>query len=308
MVKQGCALWAALPAALFAAACADAGEHNDAQPVSEKVAPSKISVLPGQSGDNWRAIDPDYLAIIQTRHGDILIELNPAFAPTHVSRFQEMARARAYNGTHFYRVIDGFVAQGGLNDKTDTGKWPNLPIENERVLLTDGDFEPLGNSDLFAPETGHLDGFAVARSPAQSREWLLHCPGAVVAARNSDPNSGGTEFYIVLDAQRYLDRNMTVFGRVVSGMQYVQKLKRGDPDSNGGVISPEKRPDEIISIKLAAELAEEERPHVEVMRTNSSAFKAAKRNQRVQRDPFFINTPPEMLDICDTDTPTRRLR
>ena len=70
-----------------------------------------------------------------------------------------------------------------------------------------------------------MDGFAVARDADLGREWLLHCPGAMAMARDDDPDTGSTEFYIVLDAQRYLDRNLTVFGRVLSGMEHIQALQ-----------------------------------------------------------------------------------
>ena len=122
---------------------------------------------------------------------------------------------------------------------------------------------PLGNADLFAPVVGHIDGFAVGRSESLQAEWLLHCPGALAMARDNDPDSGGTEFYIVLDAQRYLDRNLTVFGRVIDGMQYVQKLKRGDRAIERRHSGPEVG-DEILSMTVAADMAEAIRPAYQV--------------------------------------------
>ena len=173
-----------------------------------------------------REVLAENLILLETSYGTIALELNPDFAPNHAAQFRGLARDGAYNGARFYRVIDAFVAQGGLQDDALIEQYPTLQNENDRPI-SDAAFVPLGNADLFAPEVGHIDGFAVGRSAELGTEWLLHCPGALAMARDTDPDSGSTEFYIVLDAQRYLDRNLTVFGRVIDGMQYVQKLKRG---------------------------------------------------------------------------------
>lgn len=286
--------------------CADANEADSEQAKTVEVEAAK-DVLPGTMGEHWRQVHPDNLVIITTRYGDIHLELNDQFAPRHATRFRDMVKQRAYNGARFYRVIDGFVAQGGLNEKIDTDKWPNIENENERDIGTAAAFEPLGNDDLFAPLVGHVNGFAVGRNMETGKEWLLHCPGAVAMARDTDPDSGGTEFYIALAPQRYLDRNLTVFARVLSGMKYVQKLNRGDPKISGGVIAePEKR-DEILSMKLASELSEDERPVFEVMNTQTSAFSRSKSAKRNRTDAFFYNTPPQVIDICGFTTPTERV-
>ena len=261
-----------------------------------------ISMETGLKGDNWRKIEPEYLVILTTKYGDVVIELNPEFAPGHVKRFQDMVKARAYNGKEFYRVIDGFVAQGGINTKND--KWPPLEIEHEQPLTENDVIMPLGNKDLFAEEVGFLNGFAIGMDIKNESKWLLHCPGAVAMARGSAPNSGGTDFYIVLDSQRYLDRNMTTFGRVISGMQFIQKLKRGDKNVAGGVIQSPDKGDYIISAKLASELPENEQPKYEVMRTEKQVFMNVINSSRVKSDPFFFNTPPQVVDVCDIEVPT----
>ncbi len=164
----------------------------------------------------------------------------------------------------------------------------------------------LGNGDLFAETVGHIDGFAVGRSAELGREWLLHCPGAMAMARDEDPDSGGTEFYIVLDAQRYLDRNLTVFGRVIDGMQYIQKLRRGDRAIESGVIQAPAQGDEIISMQLASEIDAAKRPSYRVMVTPSAAFEDAKTAKRVRAEAFFYRRPPETLDICGFEVPVEK--
>src|SRR6202034_49683 len=98
-------------------------------------------------------------------------------------------------------------------------------------------FTPLGNPDLFAPTAGFVDGFPVGRDPKDGKSWIIQCPGVFAFARDNDETTATTEFYIVIgQAPRRLDRNLTAFGRVISGMQFVQKLNRGDADVDEGVI------------------------------------------------------------------------
>jgi len=252
----------------------------------------------------YRTIAPENLLLIETRSGRISIELNPDFAPKHVQQIRSLVSQKAYEGATFYRVIDGFVAQGGLEDDILIDIYDRLDNENDRPISEAG-FVPLGNADLFAPEVGHIDGFAVGRSAELGTEWLLHCPGAMAMARDEDPDSGRTEFYIVLAAQRYLDRNLTVFGRVIEGMQHVQSLKRGDRAIESGVIQPPDRGDRIVSMHLASELPTAERPSFQVMQMPSAAFEAAKRAKRVRTEPFFYRPPPQLLDICNFEVPVR---
>ena len=235
------------------------------------------------------------------------IELNPDFAPGHAARLRELVRGGFYDGEYFYRVIDGFVAQGGVQHDERMGDWAGITNENDRDLRA-GTMTPLGNADLFASEVGHsADGFAMAQDKTLDREWLLHCPGAMAMARDNDPDSGGTEFYITLAPQRYLDRNLTVFARVIDGMQYIQKLERGDRAIDSGVIQPPRTGDSIISMKLAADLPEEARPTYLVRRPGTDAFEAAKTARRVRTAEFFYRKPPEVLDICGFEVPVRKL-
>lgn len=269
-------------------ACAQTGEEGTAD--APEVAQTQAADLP--PSNDWRAVDPDDLVLIETQYGTTALELNISFAPNHTERFREMVRAGAYDGEYFYRVIDRFVAQAGLKDEDQISAWPPLRNENDRP----SSFEPfikLGNDDLFAQTVGHTGtGFAMARDTELAREWLLHCPGAVAMARDTDPDSGGTEFYIVLDAQRYLDRNLTVFARVIDGMEYIQKLERGNRAIESGVIQSPRTGDQMRRVRIAADIPEAERPTYLVMRARTGAFEAAKTAKRNRNEPFFYRTPP----------------
>ncbi len=248
----------------------------------------------------WRTVDPGNLVLIDTKYGQIAVELAPDFAPVHAARMRALIRAHFYDGQSFYRVVDGFVAQGGIGEGDDKKlkAWPALKAEFDRAM--GAPFTPLGNADLFAPEVGFEDGFPVARDPKDGREWLIHCPGTFAFARDDNPDTAATEFYIVIgEAPRWLDRDLTAFGRVLSGMQFLQKLERGDPAVNYGVIADPAKRDAILRIRLASDVPANERPGFQVMRTDSKTFADAVEAKRHPTSSFYFRKPPPVLDICN---------
>ena len=267
----------------------------------------------------WRKVDPADLVLIETKYGTTAVELAPAFAPRHVERLKALIRAHFYDGLSFYRVIEGFVAQGGAGEATaatsnkpkdaqKTAQWPPLKREFERPIGPDTRFTPLGSPDLFAKQVGHVDGFPVGRDPKMHTEWIVHCPGTFAFARDNAPDTATTEFYIVIgEAPRRLDRNLTAFGRVVDGMQYLQKLERGDPAIDNGVISDPSKQDRIVSMRLAVDIPAAERPDYEVMRTDTKAFAAWKANKKNPAPGFYFRQPPPILDVCLAPVPSRKL-
>jgi peptidylprolyl isomerase len=265
---------------------------------------------------DWRNVDPSNLVLIDTRYGQVAVEMAPQFAPRHVERVRALIRAHFYDGLSFYRVIDGFVAQGGIGEGTAATKdhpkqapalkkWPPLTAEFEQPIAAKPVFTPLGNRDLFASEAGHVDGFPVGRE--NGRQWPIHCPGTFAFARDNSANTATTEFYIVIgEAPRRLDRNLTAFGRVIDGMQYLQKLDRGDPKIENGVIQDLGKRDPIVRMRLAADLSPKEQPHYQVMRTESVSFAKEKELRKNPAPEFYVHTPPPILDICGLPVPVRR--
>ena len=246
-----------------------------------------------------REVEPDNLVFMDLHEGQVVIELNPAFAPKTVEQFRRLVQERFYEGLSFYRVIDGFVAQGG--DGSDLGELSNVPLieaEFEREWPADMPFTPVQKPDLFAPESGFIEGFAAGRDPGDGKAWLAHCPGVVAMARNDDADSSRTDFYIVIgQAPRYLDRNMNVFGRVIHGMEAVQKIQRG-PATENGIIRDETSASRIRSIKLASDIPKGERLSAFVMDTNSPGFEQLLRDRRERKQRFFHQKPPQVLDVC----------
>ncbi len=259
--------------------------------------------------EDWRDVDPDNLMLIDVKYGRIAIELFPEFAPQHVRRMRALARAHFYDGLSFYRVIDGFVAQGGIGEGDDKKlkEWPALKHEFDHDADRNMEFTPLNSPDVYAPEVGHTHGFPSARDPKEGKLWLVHCPGAVAMARDNDPDTGGTEFYVVIgQAPRRLDRNLSVFGRVLEGMQYLQKLNRGDPAVDSGVIKDPAERDAIIKVQMASDMPTRERPRFQVMRTDGPGFTIKKEERRSAVSEFWLHQPAKVLEICSVAIPTRR--
>ncbi len=253
----------------------------------------------------WRTVDPENLLLLHLPTGDVLVELAPQFAPAHVAQMQRLVRDGFYGDrAAFYRVIDNFVAQGGVPEDVDSTDAPTLAAEFERPLDALA-FVPNDSPDLYAPRTGHIDGFAVGVDPQAQTVWPLHCYGAVAMARSADPNSGSSHFYIIIGRdQRYLDRNLTVFGRVVAGMPHVQAVHRADPSVASGRIEDPAERTPILGFDLAADLPEADRPQVEVMDPQSPAFEAAKA-RKFYRDSDFFARKPAAVEACAVPGPVR---
>ena len=156
--------------------------------------------------------------ILKLKDGDVIIELFNDIAPNHVERFKKLSEEKKYDGVVFHRVIDGFMAQSG---DVQFGN-----INNE-------------NYDLKRAGTGGSK-YADLKSEFSS---LPHERGTLSMARSSDPNSANSQFFICFKAAPFLDRQYTVFGKVIQGMEFVDLIKRGE-GSNGQV----KSPDKIISL------------------------------------------------------------
>ena len=267
----------------------------------------------------WNALEPENTVYLEIQEGTVVIQLNPAFAPKTVEHFKKLIEDQFYRGTSFYRVIDGFVAQAGDESDIDGRQatqtlkaefeidWPLKPADEEEAEnWVPMSWTPVQEGDMFAAFTGFIDGFPAARDDDKAgKVWLTHCPGTVAMARNDDPDSGATDFYIVIgQAPRYLDRNLTVFGRVVWGMDVVQRIKRGPPRENG-IIEEDLQRTWISQVRLASSLEPEQRADIYVADTNSDGFREMLRERRNRTQKFFHHKPPKVLDVCQVPIPVR---
>ena len=158
--------------------------------------------------------------ILKLKNGDVTIELYSEIAPNHVKRIKQLVKEKKYDGVVFHRVIDGFMAQTG-----------------------DVKF---GNSNLESYDIRKA-GTGGSEYPDLKSEFsdIPHERGTLSMARSSDPNSANSQFFICFKSASHLDRQYTVFGKVIEGMEFVDLIKKGE-GSNGGV----SKPDKIISISL----------------------------------------------------------
>lgn len=284
-----------------------------------------VPATPGEAGGEttaWRPVDPENLILMELPTGRVAIELFPEAAPGHVAQMRKLVRDGFYDNQFFYRVIEGHVAQAGREFEQEIAGWPTLAFEAERAVPADG-FTPHGNADLFAPEPGHRSGFAVGRDGDQ--EWLLNCPGTLGMARGEEADSGSTEIFIPLQPRRYLDRNYTIFGRVIAGMDHVHRLPRVDPftEEETEALFGDDEPlayqmmqyrrstlggNYITAARMAADVPEAERPAYEVMNTASAEWDALKTSKRDYSGiAAFIAPPVNMLDICALPAPAREV-
>ena len=157
--------------------------------------------------------------ILKLSYGDVEIELYPDKAPNHVERFIKLADSGKYDGVVFHRVIEGFMAQTGEVKFGNT----NSPEFNLSLAGT-------GGSDLPNLKAEFTD--------------IAHTRGTLSAARSANPDSANSQFFICFDSAPHLDRQYSAFGKVINGMEFVDKIKKGDPNS-GSVDNPDK----IISIR-----------------------------------------------------------
>ena len=167
-----------------------------------------------------QSIAEENIMILKLKDGEVKIELFEDVAPNHVKRIKELANSGKYDNVVFHRVIDGFMAQTG-----------DVKFGNSESKDFDLRRAGMGGSDL----------------PDLNQEFnsLPHDRGTLSMARSSDPNSANSQFFICFKPAPFLDRQYTVFGKVLEGMEFVDKIKRGDDSNNGSVTDPDK----IISFK-----------------------------------------------------------
>jgi cyclophilin family peptidyl-prolyl cis-trans isomerase len=168
---------------------------------------------------NTHSIAKENIMILKLKYGEVEIELYPDKAPNHVKRFKELANNEKYDNVVFHRVIDGFMAQTG------DVKFGNTSSPDFNLSLAG-----TGGSNLPNVKAEFTD--------------IAHNRGILSAARSADPDSANSQFFICLDSAPHLDRQYSAFGKVIKGMEFVDMIKKGEP--NSGSVS---EPDKIISLK-----------------------------------------------------------
>jgi cyclophilin family peptidyl-prolyl cis-trans isomerase len=165
--------------------------------------------------------DPDNTIILTLKDGEVVIELLAGVAPKHAERMKQLARDKAYDNVAFHRVIDGFMAQTG-------------DVENANM-----------DSPNYNPRRAGTGGSQYPDLPAEFSK-LPHDRGTLGAARSQSPNSANSQFFINFKDNHFLNNQYTVYGRVISGMDHVDKIAKGEPPAN---------PDRMLTVRVAADVA-----------------------------------------------------
>ncbi|WP_298918469.1 peptidylprolyl isomerase [uncultured Algimonas sp.] len=251
----------------------------------------------------WRTVDPENLMLIDTAYGMIGVELLPEIAPLHVAQVKQLARDGFYDGVPFHRVIDGFMNQtgdGSNGDGTGDSDLPNIPAEfsfrrGEDMAIT---LVSARGAEEQQIATGFYKGLPVASQPISQAiltrdgkvaAFGLHCAGVTSMARTSDPASANSQFFLMRGQAEHLDSQYSIWGTTVLGHDYLTSFEEGVVGQNDGFV-----PDQMNSVRIAADLPEDDRPVVQVLDTGSDAFSSWIATQTYD-------------DVCDVQIPTRTL-
>lgn len=296
-----------LPFLILALALPVASPADDADP-----RPTLASVLAEAGDDDWRTPDPADLVYLDL-DGDrrVVIELAPAFAPRHAQNIRQLLRQRYWDDLRILRVQENYVVQWGDPDAEEPGKARSLgeaaarlPPEFVRPAIGLS-FTRLPDGDVYAPQVGWAEGFPAARSSATGEAWLAHCPGMVGVGRGNEADSGnGSQLYVVIGhAPRHLDRNITVVGRVLTGIEHLSSLRRGTAAM--GFIEDPGLQVPIGAARLAADLPGQAREPLQVLRTDTATFARLVEARRNRHEPWF-HEPTGVIELCNVPLPVRR--
>jgi peptidylprolyl isomerase len=244
--------------------------------VAAKAKPAKAAELVTPKPEEWIAVDPNNLLVIETSKGRILLELYPWIAPKTVAQVRQLAHEHFYDGLNFFRVIDGFMDQTG--DPTNTGeggsKLPNTPGEFTFRRSGATTFLQVSDED---PPVGFVGPMVVQSKPTSLMSMTvdgavaafgMFCPGVAGMARTAqDVNSANSQFFLMRQEYPSLNHNYTPFGRVLVGQDVVRAIKVGEP--------PADPRDVMTTVRLAADLPEAQRPKLYRIDTSGPYFKLA---------------------------------
>jgi peptidylprolyl isomerase len=247
-----------------------------ADPVAKSPAAAAAAPKPtGPGAADWRVPDPNDVMVIDTNKGRILVELVPDVAPQNASRIRELTHENFFDGLRFFRVVENFMDQTGDPQNTGQGgsSKPNVP--GEFTFRRGSDLNFVLAADQSVAEVGFVKSLPVMSQSmmlaAMTKDqkvtaWGLYCPGVAGMARDENPDSANSQFFLMRAGYPALEKRYTAFGRVISGMDVVGAIKVGEP-----VPDPQ---DRMERVRLLADLPEKDRPKVRVIDPKGPWFKA----------------------------------
>jgi peptidylprolyl isomerase len=265
------------------------------------------SVMAALEQSDWRQPDPANLLYMRLPQGVVIMELAPEFAPGNVANIKTLVREKYFDGLAIIRSQDNYVAQLGDPAEEENEARPlgsaSATVSPEFSRATDGlDITSIDSRDAYADIVGFADGFPVGSDG--ERAWLTHCYGMLGVARGNELDSGnGSSLYVITGhAPRHLDRNITLAGRVLSGIEHLATLPRGTGPLGFYETADEHTP--IISIRMGDDVAEDDRANFEVMRTDTEAFADYVKSRTFRHEEWFVD-PTGRIEICNINPPVR---
>lgn len=267
------------------------------------------SVLASSSPDDWRTPAQENLLYVELDSGRIVFEMAPRFAPGHVENIRRLATGEYFDGLAIVRSQENYVAQWGDPNSGNEGarSFGNAAEMLDPEFYRGAEnlaFTRIDSRDAYADEVGFSNGFPVGRDAGEDRAWLTHCFGMLGVGRAESPRSGnGAELYVVTGhAPRHLDRNVTLVGRVINGIEHLTTLPRGTGPLGFYETADEQVP--IRSVRFGTELPESERLVIEIFRTDTDSFDDLVEARRYRAEEWFID-PTDRVGVCNVPLPVR---
>jgi peptidylprolyl isomerase len=264
-------------------------------------------VIENSSDSDWRIPAAENLLYMQFEGAQIIFELAPDFAPEHIANIRKLVAARYFEGLSIIRSQDNYVVQWG---DPSAGKKGAKAFGTAKAELAPEFYRKhaglnitsLDSQDAYADEVGFANGFPVASD--SQRVWLTHCYGTLGVGRDYAFNSGnGAEMYVVTGhAPRHLDRNVTLIGRVLQGIDNLSTLPRGTGAL--GFYETEKEHVKITSVYFGDEIPESKRAKIEVMRTDTKTFELFVQARTFRVHKWFAD-PAGRIELCNVTAPVR---
>ncbi len=305
---QACRVQA--PAEAEANGGAFSADHDERDESRAGTPQTMADVLTASKPSDWRALDPQNTLYMELDTGRVIMELAPSFAPKHVANLRILVKERFFDGLFIIRSQDNYVVQWGDPAEGEEGakslRSAKTKLPGEYFRKAAGlPFHRLDSRDPYADEVGFVAGFPVGRDGPEGRVWLAHCYGMLGAGRDAAPDSGNAaQLYVVTGhAPRHLDRNVTLLGRVVQGIEHLTTLPRGS-GALGFFETPEERVP-IRTIRFAAEIPAKQRSELEALRTDTETFDRFVDARRHRREPWFLDEVGR-VGLCNVPLPVRR--
>lgn len=299
--------WAlALSTAFVGNACA--AENSETRSTDSSAVVAAATSGFSAPDEAWRTVDPENLLVIDTKYGDIAVELYPEIAPLHVAQVKALARQGFYDNVPFHRVIDGFMNQtgdGSNGDGTGDSDLPDIGPEFTFRRGADMPFTMVSAKKVGQGEigVGFYKSLPIASQPTSQAMFTkdnkvdafgLHCKGVTSMARTSDPSSANSQFFLMRAEADHLDTQYSIWGNTVMGYEFLDKPIVGTIGDVPGWI-----PDRMNDVEVAADIPEADRPTVQVLRTDHPAFQNWLKTRQNEDGSFPV--------VCNLEVPTRVL-